>query len=69
MARRNAKAFCDLHEGAGFTGTWVEDVDVPSLGMRLGRRIGDLEMPEDAGASLRGAGNWPCLTTDARRDI
>jgi hypothetical protein len=54
MARRNAKALGDRHEGAGFTGTRVEDVDVPTLGMRLGRRIGDLEIPEDAGAGLRG---------------
>ena len=36
MARRNAKALGDLHEGPSFTGTRVEDVDVPTLGMRLG---------------------------------
>jgi hypothetical protein len=71
MARRSARARGDLHEGPGFTGTRVEGVYVLSLGMQLGRRIGDdridaLEMPEDAGASLRRAGKWPCLTTDAR---
>src|SRR5262249_41329991 len=54
MSLRNAKALGELHEGLGFSGTGVEDIDILGLEARICGRIGDLQVPEDSGDGLGG---------------
>ncbi len=44
---RNTKALGELHEGLGFSGTWVEDVYILGLGLLIRRWVRDLQVPED----------------------
>ena len=63
MSLRNAKALGELHEGLGFSSTWVEDIDILALELLIRGRIRNLQVPENAGNSL-GLGRIKSLLDD-----